>query len=250
MLQFTVRESEESIKGWDIRISKAEKPCTVSKDFVNQLGNIVEAAKKEDQLIYLNIWLPTSTTKTGKISLGGGDLDEMAKLQKKPKEQMSFFKRVKQMLLDIAQLDCLTSICFDGDVIGGGVELISAFDLRWTTEDSRIWCPQLFNGLCSGFGGESFLREKFGHGLAQYLLLSGSKILPDDLPPHFFMASDSRSIEELENTVNKYILRLHDVSIDALHWQKQSLRENQDITPNVLQNPEYEKFLARWTARK
>jgi hypothetical protein len=250
MLQFVMDETDTFVKGWNIKVMDSEKPCMISEDFLRQLSGLILAAQKEKNLMHLTIWLPTFHAKHGKISLSGGDLGEMELLQKKPEEQKKFFSRVRQSLIELSDLPCLTSVCFDGSVIGGGVEFISAFDLRWSTEDSVIWCPQLFNGLCSGFGGEVFLRNKFGQGLAEHLLYTGKKMQPADLPPHFYAGADARSLGELENSVKEHLFKYDHVSNDALQWQKNSVRVDTDLELNVLQNKKYENFLKSWVAKK
>ncbi len=250
MMQFNVIESDTNAKGWNVKISSQDRPCVISKEFLKQLGGIILAAQNEQDLMHLTMWLPTFDGKKGKLSLSGGDLTEMQELQKNYEEQRLFFSEVRQKLQEISELNCLTSICFDGAVIGGGVELLAAFDLRWSTEDSVVWCPQLFNGLCSGFGGERFLRNKFGQALAEYLLFTGEKFLPGDLPPHFYAESDARSMGELEISVNKHLLKYDQVSLDALSWQKKSFARDIEIEQRVLQNQTYENFLKNWVERK
>jgi enoyl-CoA hydratase/carnithine racemase len=248
---FPVQTASTEKKGWLVRVADTKKPCVISREFVRQLAALVEKAENEKDLLHLTILMPTYFGKRGKISLSGGDLDEMITLSSSPDEQLSFFVETKQCFTRLQQLECITSVCFDGTVIGGGVEFLAAFDLRWSTVDSLVWCPQIFNGLCSGFGGEITLTQKFGRGFAELLLYSGKKCEPKDLPAHFYADSTAQSYGQLEGIVGEYLKKLDTTSLKALQWQKRSLDKANglDLSSEILQNEAYAAFLEQWAKR-
>ena len=246
---FTIHSTSTQKKGWYVQVANNNKPCMITQDFVRQLAEIVDKADNTKDLSHLTLWLPTYFAKRGKISLSGGNLDEMKELRKNPDEQLAFFQEAKKCFMRLQQLGCLTSICFEGSVIGGGVEFAAAFDLRWTTVDGVIWCPQLFNGLSSGFGGETWLAQKFGRGFAEFLLYAGKQCLPHDLPPHFYADATAQSHGELENLVAKHLKKFDSSSAKGFQWQKQSLSKPMDVPSEVLQNQAYAAFLEKWAQR-
>ncbi len=68
-----------------------------------------------------------------------------------------------------------------GRVIGGGMVLVAACDLRVVTEDSVFWLPEVDLGIPVGWGGVQIMVDELGPTLARDLVLTCRQISATEL---------------------------------------------------------------------
>jgi enoyl-CoA hydratase/carnithine racemase len=72
----------------------------------------------------------------------------------------------------LRQMRAITIALAHGRVIGGGMVLVAACDLRVVTEDAVFWLPEVDLGIPVGWGGVQILVDELGPTLARDLVLT------------------------------------------------------------------------------
>lgn len=67
-----------------------------------------------------------------------------------------------------------------GTVLGGGLELALACDLRFAADSARLGLPEVSLGIIPGYGGTQRLPRLIGSGLAMQMILTGDPIGADE----------------------------------------------------------------------
>ena len=78
--------------------------------------------------------------------------------------------------LALRQMRAVTIAVAHGRVIGGGMVLVAACDLRVVTEDALFWLPEVDLGIPVGWGGVPVLVAELGPALARELVLTCRRI--------------------------------------------------------------------------
>jgi enoyl-CoA hydratase/carnithine racemase len=73
-----------------------------------------------------------------------------------------------------------TIVCAKGNVLGGGAELASAFDIRLFAENVAFGYPEISRTVFPGNGGFERFMQLAGEANAPYLFLTGSKITAEE----------------------------------------------------------------------
>lgn len=76
----------------------------------------------------------------------------------------------------VRQMRAVTIALAHGRVIGGGMVLVAACDLRVVTEDSVFWLPEVDLGIPVGWGGVQIMVDELGPTLARDLVLTCRQI--------------------------------------------------------------------------
>ena len=76
----------------------------------------------------------------------------------------------------IEELDAPVVAACEGHVLGGGLELALACDLRVAAPDARFGLPESSMGLAMDVGGAQKLPGMVGEGLTKYLVMTGESI--------------------------------------------------------------------------
>ena len=81
----------------------------------------------------------------------------------------------------VRQMRAVTIALAHGRVIGGGMVLVAACDLRVVTEDSVFWLPEVDLGIPVGWGGVQIMVDELGPTLARDLVLTCRQIGSNEL---------------------------------------------------------------------
>ena len=81
--------------------------------------------------------------------------------------------RQNQALFQLTELPIPVIAAVNGSAYGGGCEILTACDLRLTTESARFGFVQIKNSLTTGWGGTGRLVRLLGQSRALELLLTG-----------------------------------------------------------------------------
>lgn len=76
----------------------------------------------------------------------------------------------------LAELDAVVICLLEGDVLGGGLELALAADIRLAARDIRLGFPEVGIGAIPGWLGCARLEELIGSGRARQMILTGLPI--------------------------------------------------------------------------
>lgn len=91
----------------------------------------------------------------------GGNLSYYAR-QKSRAEGLKDNRTIEKAIRDLRALKVPVIALVRGDCFGGGMELLAACDIRWSTPDSCFGFWQRRIGLTFGWGGYSLWRESVG----------------------------------------------------------------------------------------
>lgn len=109
------------------------------------------------------------------IFCAGADLKEVEALARDGSGETAraFAESTMHLLSRIETLGALVVAAIDGDVFGGGCELVAACDLRIAEEGVQLAFRQTRIGVASGWGGTSRLVRLLGLAHAKRLMLTG-----------------------------------------------------------------------------
>ncbi|XP_027554836.1 enoyl-CoA hydratase domain-containing protein 2, mitochondrial isoform X2 [Neopelma chrysocephalum] len=108
------------------------------------------------------------------VFCAGADLKERAKMD--DAEVGLFVRRLRNLMDEIAALPVPTIAAIDGYVLGGGLELALACDLRVAASSAKMGLIETTRGLLPGAGGTQRLPRCVGIGLAKELIFTGRQI--------------------------------------------------------------------------
>ncbi len=107
--------------------------------------------------------------------IAGGDLNELA-ANPSPEAGEQLHTIVKDALIKLTQLPCPVIGAINGHAAGGGVEVLSACDLRVANPTAKFHFVQVRMGLTSGWGGVPRLVHLLGQSVTMNLMLNGASI--------------------------------------------------------------------------
>jgi len=113
-----------------------------------------------------------------KIFTAGLDVKEVA--GKSIPEYFAFGRSTRMCLDKIAGIQKPTIAAVFGFVLGGALELALACDLRISTPDAKMGCPEINLGIIPGSGGTQRLPRLIGIGKAKELLYSGDTVTGEE----------------------------------------------------------------------
>jgi enoyl-CoA hydratase/carnithine racemase len=118
------------------------------------------------------------TTAPGmRLFSAGADIKEFDRLF--AGESMRFWRIAHEVPNRIEALPIVTIAAVDGAVLGGGAELVLAFDLRVFSRTARIGFPEITVGQFPGTGGTMRLPWLIGESAAKAMLIGGEPVAAD-----------------------------------------------------------------------
>lgn len=114
-----------------------------------------------------------------KIFAAGGDLKEMKLRMESPDPAANMLDRLTRVhaLFDrIERLPLITFCEIGGDMLGGGLELALACDLRMAADSARIGSPEIRLGLFPAAGGCQRITRLCGPAVAAQIVYLGDRI--------------------------------------------------------------------------
>lgn len=111
--------------------------------------------------------------------IAGGDLNELA-ADPTPETGRKLHVIMKNALIEMRRLPCPVIGAVNGHAAGGGVEVLSACDLRLSVPAAKFHFVQAKMGLTSGWGGVPRLVKLLGESQVINLMLNGKTIGADE----------------------------------------------------------------------
>lgn len=116
-----------------------------------ELGRILKAHAKVDGLLL---------RAEGRVFCSGGNLKDHLRLGKT--KSLKANRDITKVLSQLEQFEAPTVVLVEGDVFGGGLEWLSAFDLVFATPHTHLGFWQRKMGLIYGWGGGARLAKRVG----------------------------------------------------------------------------------------
>jgi enoyl-CoA hydratase len=109
-----------------------------------------------------------------KAFVAGADISEMQDYD--PQNALSFMELGHEVLRNLEIMQKPSVAVLSGFVLGGGMEIAMACDMRFASEKTRFGQPEILIGLIPGWGGTQRLSRLIGLGRAKELVLGGAQI--------------------------------------------------------------------------
>jgi len=109
----------------------------------------------------------------------GADLKEFPERIKNNQAKEAWIQG-HDMLNAIMEIPQPTIACVKGNALGGGAELVSAFDIRLFADNVTFGYPEVSRAVYPGNGGFERFMEIAGSSHAAYLFLTGEKIKAEE----------------------------------------------------------------------
>ncbi len=160
----------DDIKGVGLlTLNRSSKHNCINKEFMDELRQILSYIEQSN----LKSLIITSSGEN--VFAAGGDIEYFITLtSKEDAKDMSL--NMHSVLNRFEDLEIPTICAINGSCIGGGAELIMAFDIRFMRNDSFIQFKEKELGVTTGWGGTYRLVKKVGYSKALRLLLSAEKV--------------------------------------------------------------------------
>lgn len=160
----------DDIKGVGLlTLNRSSKHNCINKEFMDELRQLLSYIEQSN----LKSLIITSSGEN--VFAAGGDIEYFITLtSKEDAKDMSL--NMHSVLNRFEDLEIPTICAINGSCIGGGAELIMAFDIRFMRNDSFIQFKEKELGVTTGWGGTYRLVKKVGYSKALRLLLSAEKV--------------------------------------------------------------------------
>src|ERR671934_259764 len=155
----------------------------------------------------------------GRAFCGGADIDELAALE--PASARAFVGRIHRACAALRALPVPVVARLHGAVIGGGLELAAACDLRVAERGTRFAMPEVKLGIPSVVEA-ALLPRLIGSGRAAWLVLTGEPI-DVERAYDWGLVEELCPPGELDQTLERMVQSLMGAERSALRMQKELL---------------------------
>lgn len=131
---------------------------SLSAETASELSKILKASQRADALLL---------RAEGRVFCSGGNLKDQVRMGKVASQKAN--RAIASVLGRLHDLEIPTLALVEGDVFGGGIEFISAFDLVFVTPHVHLAFWQRKMGLTYGWGGGARIAGRVGAKMASRL---------------------------------------------------------------------------------
>lgn len=142
MAHFQVEQTEHILR---LRFSDAQSANALSLAAAKELSQLIKSHKKWTGLV-------TVESAGGRMFCSGGQLRDYAKMKSKA-QGLKVNREITAVLDQFQDWKAVKLAVVNGDVLGGGMEWLSAFDYRWSLPSVAFGFWQRRIGLSPGWGG-------------------------------------------------------------------------------------------------
>ncbi len=192
---------------------------------LEKLGDLLEALSQEDGLRAVLLG------GRGKSFCGGADVGELRSLEATTARR--YIERVHRACAAVRRLPVPVVARLHGAVIGAGLELAAACDLRIAAEGTRFAMPEVRLGIPSVVEA-ALLPRLVGSGRAAWLVLTGEPI-DTERASQWGLVEVVCAAQDLDATVEHTLASLLAGEREALRMQKELLQlwEEQPLSASV-----------------
>ncbi|KAF4538840.1 uncharacterized protein LTHEOB_1194 [Lasiodiplodia theobromae] len=163
-------------------------------------------------------------TGNGKFFCTGMDLGKgTTPVSQSEDQSKAQFKRLTELFETIDTCPKVTVACLNGPAFGGGVGLAFACDVRIAARDARVTLSEVKLGLCPATISKYVARE-WGPAFTREAMLTGRPISPSELKAVGAIAGVVEEREQLDEALDRYLLRLKTSAPRASTLCKQLVR--------------------------
>ena len=152
-----------------LTLNRADKHNAVNKEFMQELSEFISFVGDSD------IKSLIITSSGHNVFAAGGDIEYFVTLISE-EDARAMSLNMHTVLNRFEDLEIPTVCAINGSCIGGGAELIMAFDIRFMRNDSFVQFKEKELGVTTGWGGTYRLVSAVGYSRALHLLLSAEKV--------------------------------------------------------------------------
>ena len=152
-----------------LTLNRPEKHNSISNEYMDEFIEFLNFAEKEP----LKALIVKSAGEN--VFSSGGDINYFLTLTSK-EDAFSMALKMHNILSRFEDLEYPTVCTINGSAIGGGAEIILAFDIRFARSDIFIQFKEKEIGVTTGWGGTYRLVKLVGFNKALELLLSAKRI--------------------------------------------------------------------------
>ncbi|KAL4863380.1 hypothetical protein BDV12DRAFT_189729 [Aspergillus spectabilis] len=133
------------------------------------------------------------------------------------------FHRLTNLFEALDNSPKVTIACLNGPVFGGGVGLAFACDIRLCVKTATVTLSKGKLGLCPATISKYVIRE-WGVPFAREAMISARPVKPEQLKSLGIVSEVAGSVQELEHSLDAFLVRLRDVSRHASRMSKALVR--------------------------
>jgi enoyl-CoA hydratase/carnithine racemase len=153
-----------------ITIDRTEKSNALTGEMYVRLGDIFDELADEDVSV-------VTLRGAGGMFSAGVDMSAVPEWSEmNPLQVRNLLEPVHEALRSIESLDAPVVAALEGHVLGGGLELAVACDIRIADTTAQFGLPESNVGLAMDLGGAQKLPGMIGEGMTKYLIMTGEPI--------------------------------------------------------------------------
>ena len=192
----------------------------------------------------------------GKAFCGGADVDELARLD--ASSAGAFVGRIHRACAALRRLPVPAVARLQGAVIGAGLELAAACDLRIAASHARFGLPEIKVGIPTALDA-ALLQQYIGLGRTKEMILTGDFYGAEDMQK-WGLLTEVVPVEELDAAVRKLLAKLmgNTRAVVAAQkrmfevWQNHGIQTANEVSVDVwsavFTQPETMESIARYKA--
>ena len=204
-----------------LTLNRPDKHNSINKEYMNELVDFLNFAEKEP----LKALVVKSAGEN--VFSAGGDISYFLTLTTK-EDAFSMALNMHNILSRFEDLDYPTICAINGSAIGGGAEIVLAFDMRFARSDIFIQFKEKAIGVTTGWGGTYRLVRLVGYNKALELLLSAKKVDAKEAKD-IGLVNDIFDKSVLMDKVMEFCDKLKDDDIRLIKHIKRLAKESQFI---------------------
>ena len=181
-----------------ITINRPDKLNALNKATIQELGEALKAAEKDDAVKAIII-----TGSGEKAFVAGADIAEFHEYNETEAKELA--QGGQDQLFDVAEnLSKPIIAAVNGFALGGGLELAMACHIRVASSNARMGLPEVSLGVIPGYGGTQRLAQLAGKGKA-FEMISTAGIIKADEAYRIGLINHLVEQEELMNKCHEIV---------------------------------------------
>ncbi|UTR10984.1 enoyl-CoA hydratase/isomerase family protein [Evansella sp. LMS18] len=182
----------------EIVLNRPEKKNAVDFEVIESLSRHLEEFKHDEKLKVLLI------RGAGDAFCGGGDLGSFHSLYSE-EEALSMLRPMSEVLKKIASFPVITAVYLNGTAVGGGAELASAADFRFSGRNGKVAFIQGKLHIATGWGGASLLKMRVGYETALEMLGTARQYTMEEAETLKFVSKKMNSLEDVDQWSSQWL---------------------------------------------
>lgn len=185
-----------------IVFDNSKKANCFGHDQAKELNQVLKKIKADTPEVL--VWQSAGRNEGRNIFCAGGNLKAYKELDSK-EDGLLINREILAALNELYQLPCIKIALLEGDVYGGGLELLSSFDAVVALSGVKLAFWQSKQSLSTGWGGFTRWSQKIEEYHLERLISSAEYFTPNQAIEYGFVDKVVSSSEETEAAILKII---------------------------------------------